>query len=104
MGDEPGTLRLTAFLTEDDRDGHHLAAEVLSSRAREAGCAVVALTPALEGFGRSGHLRSARTIDLARGLPVLLAAEGDAATIGLVAEAVGELVPGALVTLESLDT
>jgi PII-like signaling protein len=93
------TIKLTAFLTEDDRTGHHATAEVLAERARLAGLAVH-LRRALEGFGTSRHLRAERLPDLGRGLPLVLDVVGPADAVAGFATALAELAAGTLVIEE----
>lgn len=91
------------FLCEDDRVGHLPAADLLLRRARASGAVSARLWRGLEGFGATGHLRAARLPDLARGLPLLVEVVGDARAVAELVEAVAELAPGALVTLEAAD-
>jgi PII-like signaling protein len=94
-------VRLMVFLTEDDAYGHRIAAEELLDRARVSGLAGATVWRALEGFGRGGHLRAARLPDLARGLPLVFEVIDDEEAVSrFVEEAVSEVAPGTLVTLE----
>lgn len=91
------------FLTEDDCIGHRLVAEELASRAREAGLGGATLWRAVEGFGQSGHLRAARLVDLARGLPIVLEVIDAEDRLDLFLTTVRELAAGALVTMEPVE-
>lgn len=94
--------RLMVFLSEDDRVGHHSAADTLLHRAQEAGLAGATIWRGIEGFGASGHLRAARLPDLARGLPLVIEVIDDEQTIEAFLPVVRELAEGALVTMESV--
>ena len=67
--DTNGT-RLTVFLTEDDRVAHHPVYELLVRRAREQHMAGATVWRGIEGFGRSGQIRTLRFPDAVAGLPV----------------------------------
>jgi hypothetical protein len=62
--------RIMIFLSEDDRVGHHGLHEALLDRAREDGMAGVTVWRGIEGFGTSGHIRTARFPDADIGLPL----------------------------------
>ncbi|MHB1487229.1 MAG: DUF190 domain-containing protein [Acidimicrobiales bacterium] len=69
---EVNATRLMVFITEDDRVGHGSLDKALVQRAREEGLAGATVWRGVEGFGASGHLRSTRFPDLARGLPLVV--------------------------------
>lgn len=96
-------VRLSVFLTEDDRVGRRSAAEELLERARSAGLAGVTIWRALEGFGRGGHVRDIRRPDRARGAPLVVEIVDDEERVTGFVPLVRELVPGALVTIEHLE-
>lgn len=104
MADERPATRLTVFLTEDDREGARPLAEVLLARAEAAGLAGATLWQGIEGFGRHGHLRAARLADLARGLPLVVEIVDDEPAVAAFVAQVRALAPGALVTLEAVQT
>jgi uncharacterized protein len=96
-----GLTRITVYLTEDDRTGHHGTAELLAERGRTAG-AQITMRRGKEGFGASGHLRAERLPDLARGLPLVVELVAGAQALAILLAEVRELAPGALVTTEEL--
>lgn len=100
-GDTVGT-RLMIFLTEDDRSGHRSLHEALLQRAREDGVAGATVWRGIEGFGSSGHLRTTRSPDLVRGLPLVFEIIDAAERVEAFLEVVGEMAPGSLVTKESV--
>jgi PII-like signaling protein len=90
------------FLSEDDRVGHHSAADTLLQRARAAGLSGATIWRGIEGFGASGHVRAARLPDLARGLPLVVELIDDEQAIADFLPVVRELANGALVTTETV--
>jgi PII-like signaling protein len=102
MTDDKRATRLTIFLSEDDHVGRSSSAELLLESAKSAGLAGATIWRGIEGFGRQGHLRSARLPDLGRGLPLLVEAIDIDERITAFLEVVSQLVPGALVTLEGV--
>jgi PII-like signaling protein len=64
--------RLMAFLTEGDRYEHHALFEVLLERARAEGIAGATAWRGIEGYGRSGRLRTKRFVDEGSELPVVI--------------------------------
>jgi uncharacterized protein len=94
--------RLTAFLSEDDRSGHRGLYAVLLERAQEHGLAGATLQRGIEGYGKSGELRTNRFPDLAAGLPLVLEFIDTPDQIEAFLSVLSELAPGALVTRESV--
>ena len=94
--------RLMVFLSEDDRVGHHSAADALLHRAREAGLAGATIWRGIEGFGATGHLRAVRLPDLARGLPLIFEVIDAGAAVTAFLPTVRDLAAGALVTTETV--
>ncbi|HUJ66704.1 MAG TPA: DUF190 domain-containing protein [Acidimicrobiales bacterium] len=102
MSAERTAVRLVIFLTEDDRVGHREACDVLLERAREDGMAGATIWRGVEGFGRSGHLRTARLLDGSQGLPVIVELIDSAERIEAFLPVVSSVAPGALVTKEAV--
>lgn len=101
MTDVLGT-RVVVFLSEDDRYGHRGADEELLDRARQAGVAGATVWRGVEGFGASGHLRTTRFPDVADGLPLVVEVVDVAERVDAFLDQVHEVLPGALVTRESV--
>ncbi|HXY43950.1 MAG TPA: DUF190 domain-containing protein [Acidimicrobiales bacterium] len=97
--DTAGT-RLTIFLTEDDRVAHHPVYEVLLQRAREEGMAGATAWRAVEGYGRSGRIRTSRFPDTVAGLPVTVELIDEAERIEAFLEVARQLAPGAFAVRE----
>lgn len=100
MAEPEGIARLTIFLSEDDEIGGRAAADAIVSEARAAGLGPVLVRRALEGFGRSGHLRTERFADSMMGLPVVVELGGSPAGLRSFADRLATLLPEALVTIE----
>jgi uncharacterized protein len=102
----PGTevvTRIMIFLSEDDRLGHHGLDEAIVSRARDDGMAGATVWRGLEGFGASGHIRTARFPDSMTGLPVVIELLDAPDRIDAFLSVVRELAPGSLVTREQVE-
>lgn len=99
--DEVGT-RIMIFLSEDDRVGHHGLHEALLQRAREDGMAGATIWRGIEGFGRSGRVRTTRFPDMTTGLPLALEVVDLPERIEAFLPAVKELAPSSLVTKEQV--
>jgi len=96
----PHLVRLSVFLTEDDRYGHRAVADILVETGRVLGADSARSLLGIEGFGRRRHLRAARLPDLARGLPLVVEIVGAPDVIAEMAARVEELAPGRLLTTE----
>lgn len=95
-------VKLTIYLTEDDRVGRQRAWEVLLERAREDGMAGATVWRGIEGFGRRGFLRSSRSIDASQGMPVTVELVDEDERIDAFLPTVARLVPGALVVRQRI--
>ena len=90
------------FLSEDDRVEHHSAAEAVLKAAHNAGLAGATIWRGIEGFGATGHLRTTRFPDLARGLPLVVEIIDNEAAINKFLPVLQEFALGALVTTEAV--
>jgi PII-like signaling protein len=90
------------FLTEDDRLGHRPLADALVEHAQEAGLAGATVWRGIEGFGRSGHLRTTRFPDVARGRPLVVEVVDRPDKVASFVPTVRELAPDALLTTEAV--
>lgn len=97
--DEIGT-RVMIFLSEDDRIGHQGLHESLLDRAREDGLAGATVWRGIEGFGASGHFRTAHSPDAVIGLPLALEVIDRPERIEAFLSVVSELAPHSFVTRE----
>lgn len=102
MSVETVGIRLMVFLSEDDRLGHHGLHEVLLNRAREDGIAGATVWRGIEGFGASGHLRTARFPDANLGLPLALEVIDLPERIEAFLPTILELAPHSFVTKEQI--
>ncbi|GGX69789.1 DUF190 domain-containing protein [Streptomyces hiroshimensis] len=102
-GGGAGALRLTVFLTESDRWGHHPLSSEIVHRAHAAGLAGATVFRGSEGYGASSVVHTARLLSLSEDLPVTVvivdAEEAVRAFLPALAEVAGEK----LVTLEPVE-
>jgi|HubBroStandDraft_1064217.scaffolds.fasta_scaffold134734_3 PII-like signaling protein len=94
--------RIMIFLSEDDRLVHHGLHDAILDRAREDGMAGATVWRGLEGFGSSGHVRTARFPDAATGLPLAVELVDAPERIEAFLAVVQELAPGSFVTREEV--
>ena len=94
--------RLLVYLTEDDRSDGRSTADVVLEQARRLGLAGATVWRGVEGFGASGHLRSDRFPDLARGMPLVVEVIDSPERIRQLAGIVDSLAPGVLMTTEAV--
>lgn len=99
---EDAGTRLMVFLSEDDRLGHRPVADVLVERAQQSGLAGATVWRGTEGFGRRGHLRTARFPDVARGLPLVFEVVDRPDKVEAFVASVREVAPDALITTETV--
>ncbi len=95
--------RIVIFLSEDDRRGHHGVHEVILDRARQAGLAGATVWRGIEGFGRSGHVRTARFPDAATGMPLAVEVVDAPDRVDAFLPVVRELAPHSLITREQVE-
>jgi uncharacterized protein len=94
--------RIMVFLSEDDRLGHHGLHQAIVDRARDDGMAGATVWRGIEGFGKSGHVRTMRFPDAATGLPLAVELLDSPDRIEAFLPIVRELAPGSLVTREEV--
>jgi PII-like signaling protein len=99
VANEPG-CRLLVYTTEGDRFGHHSLAEELVERARDDGLLGATVWRAIEGFGRSGVVRTARFPDVDMDMPLVVEVVDRTSRVADFATVAAELAPGALMTTE----
>ena len=93
-------VRVVVFLSEDDRHHHRSLLETLLARAREQGVIGATVWRAIEGFGRSGDLRTTRFPDADLGLPLMLEVVDHADSVDRFIESALELAPDAVISRE----
>lgn len=94
--------RIMVFLSEDDRVGHHGLHEALLDRAREDGMAGATVWRGIEGFGASGHIRTARFPDANIALPLAVELIDRPERIEAFLPVVTKMAPGSLITREQV--
>lgn len=95
-------VRLTVYLSEDDRVAGHPLHEVLLDEARHLGAAGATVWRGVEGLGASGKLRTTRLPDLAHGLPLVIELVDSAERLEPFVRRIAELAPGTLVVREEV--
>jgi hypothetical protein len=95
-------MKITVYLSEDDRVAHHGLGPALIERARQLGLSRATLWRGIEGLGRSGRLRTARFPDSSTGLPLVMEVVDDVDGTDAFLGVVRELAPGALVTRQEV--
>jgi PII-like signaling protein len=94
--------RIMIFLSEDDRAGREGLHEAILNRAREDGLAGATVWRGIEGFGASGHIRTARFPDSCTGMPLALELIDLPERIEAFLPVLRELAPDSLVTREQV--
>lgn len=94
--------RLTVFLSEEDHAGSRGLHEALLERAREDGMAGATVWRGIEGFGRSGRLRTPRFPDAPTGLPLVVEVIDVQERVDAFLMVVERIAPRAIVTMKSV--
>lgn len=96
-------LRLSVYLSENDRFRHRpLYAEIVH-RAHAAGLAGASVLRGCEGFGASGRIHTSRILSLAEELPVLVVVMDRAERVQSFLPELADLVTSGLVTLDRVE-
>lgn len=64
--------RLTVFVDENDRHGHHAPYMEIVQRAHRRGLAGATVLRAMEGYGASNHISTTRILTLSEDLPLMV--------------------------------
>lgn len=64
--------KVSIFLSEDDRLHHHSLHQAVLHRAKEYGVTGATVWRGIEGFGKSGRVRTSRFPDANTGLPLVV--------------------------------
>lgn len=97
---EQAACRLLVYTTEDDRVGHRALAEELVERAREDGLQGATVWRGIEGFGRSGMMRTNRLPDVNAGAPLVVEIVDRTDRVSAFLRVVERLAPDAVTTTE----
>lgn len=97
-----GTL-LRIFLCEGERQGSEPLYMAIIEDLQRNGFHGATVLKAIEGFGIRGHVRSARVIDFAADLPVLIEVIETEDKIHQVIPRLMEMIPEGLLTLEKIE-
>lgn len=93
-------VRLTVYIGEDDRHGHHPLYTEIVRRARRAGLAGASVFRGIEGFGASSHLHTGRLLSLSEDLPLAVVIVDIEERISAFLLELDELIDEGMVTLE----
>lgn len=93
-------VRLTIYIGEDDRHGHHPLYTEIVRRARAAGLAGASVFRGIEGFGASSHLHTSRLLSLSEDLPLAIVIVDAEERVSEFVLELDELIDEGLVTLE----
>jgi PII-like signaling protein len=64
--------RLTVFVGETDRHGHHPLYSEIVQRAHRSGLAGATVLRGMEGYGASNHISTTRLLSLSEDLPLMV--------------------------------
>lgn len=95
-------VRLTVWLGEDDRHGHHALYTEVVHRAHLAGLAGASVFRGVEGFGADSRIHTARLLSLTEDLPVAVVVIDTADRVEGFLPDLLDLVGDALVTVEDV--
>lgn len=95
--------RLTIFIGESDRYGHHSLVSEIVDRARKAALAGCSVFRGSAGFGATGHLHTSRLLSMSEDLPVAIVIVDDADCINAFLPELDELVTGGLVIIDPVE-
>lgn len=96
-------LRLTIFIGEDDRYGHHPLYHEIVQRAFQAGLAGATVLRGIEGYGATTHIHTTRILDLTEGLPLVVVIVDDPTRIRAFLPQLDEIIAEGLVMLDEVD-
>lgn len=97
-----GTL-LRIFLCEGERHGNEPLYMALIKELQRNGFHGATVLKGIEGFGLRGHVRSARVIDFAADLPVLIEVIENEDEIRKIIPRLTEMISEGLLTLEKIE-
>ncbi len=95
--------RLTIYVCDSAMHNHKPLSEVLVRRAHEAGLSGATVLRGVEGYGRSGDIRTIRMVDVADHLPVAITVIDEEDRLREFAGANQDCLADRLVTLEQLE-
>jgi len=95
--------RLTIFVGESDRAGHHSLATEIVRRAHAAGLAGASMFRGIEGYGASNHVHTTRVLSLSDDLPIAIVIVDSETSIRDFLPVLDELIDGGLVILDDVE-
>jgi PII-like signaling protein len=94
--------RLRIYVGEDEHYQGHPLYRAIVQAARQHGLAGATVTRGIEGFGPQSRLRTARVVDLASDLPVIVELVDEAAKIEGFLPTLAAMVRTGLITVEDV--
>jgi PII-like signaling protein len=95
--------RLTIFVGESDRAGHHSLAAEIVHRAHAAGLAGATMFRGIEGYGASNHVHTTRMLSLSDDLPVAIVIVDTDVAIRAFLPVLDELIGDGLVVIDDVE-
>lgn len=94
--------KVSIFLSEDDRLHHHSLHEAVLNRAKDYGVIGATVWRGIEGFGKSGRVRTSRFPDANTGLPLVVELIDSPTRMEDFLITISDLTNGLLVTKEEV--
>lgn len=95
--------RVSVYIGEADRYGHHSLSTEIVLRAREAGLAGATVLRGIEGFGASRALHTTHLLSLSDDLPLVIVLVDDAARVEAFLPQLDDLVREGLVVVDDVE-
>jgi uncharacterized protein len=95
--------RLTIYTCDSAMHHHKPLSEVVVRRAHEAGLSGATVLRGVEGYGRSGDIRTIRMVDVADHLPIAITIVDDERRLREFVAHNPDCLDGRLITLEELE-
>ena len=96
-------MLLRIYLGEQEKHGHEPLYQMLVAKARAMGLAGATVLRGPLGFGRSGHVHTAKVLDLSQDLPLVIEMVDSEERLRAFAAAAAPLIADTLVTLERVE-
>ena len=100
MDNSGQAMLLRIFVGESDSWHHKSLHSAIVEEARKQGLAGATVVRGLEGYGASGHIHSARLVDMSPDLPIVIEIVDDETKVQAFLPTVDEMMSAGMVTLE----
>ena len=102
MAASEDAVLLRVFISERARHAHHPLYEAIVQAARDSGLCGATVLRGMMGFGRTGHIESAKILDLSDNLPVVVEIVGTEGRIESFLPTLEGMIGEGLATLEKV--